>query len=45
MLLCAITCVLIHGLRVLIGETEGVGPEIPGRCAGQLERTWGRERE
>ena len=38
MRLCAITCVLLHGLRPGVRHTRECGPEIPGRCAGH----WGR---
>ena len=36
--LCAITRVLLHGLRTWMRHTRECGPEIPGRCAGH----WGR---
>ncbi|MEW1943036.1 plasmid mobilization relaxosome protein MobC [Pseudarthrobacter sp. NPDC080037] len=35
----------IHGLRALIGDTEGVGPEIPGRCAGHVGEGHGMSEE
>lgn len=34
MRLCAITCVSIHGLRALIGDTGVSARKSPGRCAG-----------